>query len=323
MKKIQLSVPKPCHEQWQHMTPKEQGRFCAACQKTVVDFTSMSEAALIRFFEKATGNVCGRFQPQQLERALVKPRMPLPFMRYFFQITLPALLVSLKATAQEKLTGKVAVCQNSVQGDTVMQVESFKPTPVALASGKVTDEAGIGIAGAALFLHNSVRAISCDRNGVFDIYDTTFFQKPIRVEAIGYAPQITQLKKGEDTIITLSPALQGTLGMVVVGSVTYKPAKPIPVIRPYAKPQSHFSLFPNPIQAGSTLTINWHNLRKGNYVLRLQSLNGQTLWSDKIMLNAKNSTCQLSMPQLAAGIYLLTAVHTKTGTAYTEKIEVQ
>jgi hypothetical protein len=29
-KSVQIHIPQPCHENWQHMTPKEQGRFCGS-----------------------------------------------------------------------------------------------------------------------------------------------------------------------------------------------------------------------------------------------------------------------------------------------------
>jgi hypothetical protein len=44
------------------MTPGDKGRFCDSCQKTVHDFTGMSDMQLIAFFKKpSTGSVCGRF----------------------------------------------------------------------------------------------------------------------------------------------------------------------------------------------------------------------------------------------------------------------
>jgi len=42
MQKLQLSIPEPCHENWHQMTPTEQGRFCNACSKEVVDFSMMN-----------------------------------------------------------------------------------------------------------------------------------------------------------------------------------------------------------------------------------------------------------------------------------------
>ena len=51
-KHIQLNIPKPCHENWDQMTPVDKGRFCGFCQKQVVDFTAMNDEQLALFFKK-------------------------------------------------------------------------------------------------------------------------------------------------------------------------------------------------------------------------------------------------------------------------------
>ncbi len=68
---LQLSVPKPCHENWDKMTPNERGRHCDSCNKSVNDFSLLSDRQLIEFFTKATGNICGRVTNLQLNRLLV------------------------------------------------------------------------------------------------------------------------------------------------------------------------------------------------------------------------------------------------------------
>ena len=93
-KKIQLSVPKPCHEDWDAMTPVDKGKFCGSCQKQVVDFSNMSDREVAVFFKKpSTGSVCGRFMTDQLERDLEIPKKRIPWLKYFFQFVIPAFLV--------------------------------------------------------------------------------------------------------------------------------------------------------------------------------------------------------------------------------------
>ena len=88
MKKMRISIENPCHEDWQKMTPETQGRFCGACEKTVVDFSEMSDAEILLYFSKPKiEKVCGRFRPEQLspsgesatprfEESIVSPKMP-------------------------------------------------------------------------------------------------------------------------------------------------------------------------------------------------------------------------------------------------------
>ena len=67
---MRLSIPTPCHEDWQAMTPNQQGRYCASCAKTVVDFTRMSDAEVVAHLQRKPGQVCGRVTAKQLNRSL-------------------------------------------------------------------------------------------------------------------------------------------------------------------------------------------------------------------------------------------------------------
>jgi hypothetical protein len=37
-----MHISTPCHAAWEHMTPREHGRHCAACDQTVVDLTALT-----------------------------------------------------------------------------------------------------------------------------------------------------------------------------------------------------------------------------------------------------------------------------------------
>jgi hypothetical protein len=63
---MKISIPQPCHENWNEMLPQEKGRFCHSCQKSVTDFTKLSDKEILEIVQKP--NQCGRFSNGQLER---------------------------------------------------------------------------------------------------------------------------------------------------------------------------------------------------------------------------------------------------------------
>lgn len=70
-----ISVADPCHEDWDKMSAVDKGRYCASCQKTVIDFTLMNDGEVLDIFEEAkNGSPCGRFLNTQLDRPLVDNR---------------------------------------------------------------------------------------------------------------------------------------------------------------------------------------------------------------------------------------------------------
>lgn len=66
---MKLTIPKPCHENWQNMTLDGKERFCSVCSKTVQDFTGFSDDELLNSFT-SDEKICGRFREDQLERNL-------------------------------------------------------------------------------------------------------------------------------------------------------------------------------------------------------------------------------------------------------------
>ncbi len=70
---LRLQLPEPCDEDWDEMKPTGCGRFCAQCDKTVIDFTRADDATIARFFANKPLQICGRFRDDQLNQAIPFP----------------------------------------------------------------------------------------------------------------------------------------------------------------------------------------------------------------------------------------------------------
>ena len=63
-----IKIPEPCHEGWDSMTPKDKGRFCGSCNKTIVDFTKMDTYQIQDFLqENKDKRICGHIKQTQLD----------------------------------------------------------------------------------------------------------------------------------------------------------------------------------------------------------------------------------------------------------------
>lgn len=62
-----ITIPKPCHEDWNQMTPEAKGRLCDKCCKVVVDFTKKTVNEIADFLNANTGQrICGRFKTEHV-----------------------------------------------------------------------------------------------------------------------------------------------------------------------------------------------------------------------------------------------------------------
>jgi len=178
MQKLQLTIPEPCHENWQNMTPTDQGRFCNACAKEVVDFSMMTDTEVLNYFTAVTHEkVCGRVLPSQLERTIIKPKDPKKKLFWYWNYIVMFFMFFGK--------GNSAKAQRCGQATTEAQLNIIRSTNVnnALAgkvgkvavdnnriiTGKVTDINGNPIAFASIKIKESNTGITADVNGVYSL----------------------------------------------------------------------------------------------------------------------------------------------------------
>ena len=82
MKTTFLKLENPCSEQWENMTPTEQGSYCDRCAKNVVDFTRLSPAEISVILKQSGNSLCARATGEQL-------RTPLPVVDNRLEFSLP------------------------------------------------------------------------------------------------------------------------------------------------------------------------------------------------------------------------------------------
>ncbi|HYG52434.1 MAG TPA: T9SS type A sorting domain-containing protein [Flavobacteriales bacterium] len=71
MNNLKVTIPNPCHENWDKMIPNNNGRHCESCNKTVVDFTRNSPEEISQYLSTAEGKICGRFKKNHVYQPTV------------------------------------------------------------------------------------------------------------------------------------------------------------------------------------------------------------------------------------------------------------
>ena len=99
-RKYKLAIPEPCTENWDKMTPNENGRYCMSCSKTVIDFSIMSSDKIQHFFiQNQNKKICGRFKNEQLESLIIQiPSQVLYTQTNYHKIFLLALFIAMGTT---------------------------------------------------------------------------------------------------------------------------------------------------------------------------------------------------------------------------------
>ena len=110
MRSLTVQIPQPCPERWGDMQPAAGGRFCGSCQKTVIDYTALSDQELVRLLRKASEGSCGRFRDEQLNRPLTPPKPDVAPVWYRWVGVLSMSLFGWQtAQAQQKQVASVSV----------------------------------------------------------------------------------------------------------------------------------------------------------------------------------------------------------------------
>lgn len=179
-------IPKPCHENWNQMTPQEQGRHCAVCSKVVVDFTQKTPPEINDIMSNATGKVCGNFNVEQLNRdAQMKVfKNPLNIFgrnwKYFAMSVFGFFALQKKTEAQVR--GKVAI-----RGDVAPVEYHDSNKKITALYGTVTQHDGKPVGGAVVKIMsagNEIARVTTNANGTYSakLQPGTIASKKIDIE---------------------------------------------------------------------------------------------------------------------------------------------
>ena len=240
MQKLQLSIPEPCHENWQQMTATEQGRFCNACAKEVIDFSRMTDMQVLNYFTNLTHEkVCGRALPEQLDRTISRPLQPKKRLFWYWNYIVIFFIFFGKSNqliAQRKARTTTA----STQLLTIAEIITIRTKNInafpgkvgevnsdsGIINGKVTDIDGNPVSFASIKIKGTSTGISADTNGAYSIR-----ANPNDVLVIsGASFKSTEEPVGTRSVI--NSALQGGLSglLLVETELNYSPSDRIKAV---------------------------------------------------------------------------------------------
>lgn len=293
------------------MDQEERGRFCQNCQKTVVDFTGMTDAEVFGYFSAATrgvgsgeagsggvgshgvgsedagSHVCGRFLPEQLGREL-----------------LPA------SVQRNGWSGWRWVLASSLM--LVRPPEGGKPVKAVAVERRDTTSRTFTIHSVGMVVH--VTKMKKKAAGVVADSVRTWRPSIVKMDSLlgprvpGTIPVMNKAVPGA------GKELVGWLGAVSIGkavrvkgldsSILQKVVDTVVAWAPLRR-EDFVTLYPNPVARGEVLHLAWLS-DVGKYQLSLLNMRGQLVAERVAEVGGAGQVDQWVLPVgLAAGVYVL------------------
>src|SRR5690606_5059335 len=165
---MKISIPQPCHENWNEMLPEEKGRFCLSCQKCVLDLTKMTDDEILNISKQK--DICVRLDAKQIEKFNSNQNFKFPnWVKY------SSLLIAFGVSS-------FSLAQNSSEIKyTTTQIEELikKDTVITIKLQVVDGFANTPISNAKVYLSKRKKKFSTktDENGYFELQVPTKYLK--------------------------------------------------------------------------------------------------------------------------------------------------
>lgn len=204
------------------MAATEQGLFCQSCQKTVTDFSGMSDKEIVSFLNANRGNICGSFRKGQLNREISmsagRHRRPL--------ISIAAIVASLTIAIPA-----VQAQSNAQEIQAIPEISDSVPVPqlpvtITRITGIVNDIDGYPLVGASIRLDTLRIGTATDTSGRFELeIPAVYTEATIRlvISYIGFYTQEVFLSRKDTRHLTDEPTLCITMEPTVMGGIERAP----------------------------------------------------------------------------------------------------
>jgi len=222
---VQLSIPKPCAESWAAMTPTGPGRHCAACAKTVVDFTQLSDAEILEQLARAgRGGTCGRIPREQLQRPL-QPVALAPPVRWRAWLAATVAVWGLRESLGTAAKAQSRTEQRANTGDVSDQLqlkhkddyEGLRFTQFVLEGTVTIDGGKEALPGTTVRLKNTMIGTAADMAGHYSlVIPAEYAAQPVEVEflSVGYERASRELGQPQGGIVQCNVDLKEDMTMM-------------------------------------------------------------------------------------------------------------
>lgn len=350
---IHVTIPEPCHENWHQMTPNEQGRFCMSCQKTVVDFSGMSDQEVLNHISRASAHICGRFTGDQLNKTYQQPTPPKRItFKYAWNMMVATFLL---ACNPETVQGKIDVdnlpiemkdkeveeMSRLIKGEATLTGQ--RQANIAAISGTIIDDStGRPISFASIRIKGEEKGVSADKDGVFTLPGKK--QKSMQtlvISAIGYKTLeygiVSSAASDLRIVLKQEAAELAPVAVIAYGTrtISCRMGAVANIVRvSYLEkvkrsvgdlvPQKDIKVYPNPIVPGNSVNISLNIQQAGDYRLELLDAGGRLVYAQQLSEIQKIQTLRIpTQASWSRGIYWLRLTSPISKKVYNAKVLIQ
>jgi hypothetical protein len=291
------------------MDEREQGRFCQQCQKTVVDFTGMTDAEVLGYFAARgeKGRICGRLLSGQLGRDLA----PGPVQRSGWSgwrwVLASALML-------------------------VKPPERGQPSKVMAVERRVTDDSLKEQGDAMMGIPLQARAVPKVRKKMARfVGDSVSVWRPsiVRMDPLkgptveSMVPAINRVMPvAGNELVGFSGGVQMQRSVRTDTTILQKLVDTLSAWAPSRK-EDFVTLYPNPVAQGGVLHLAWLS-REGTYQLALLNMRGQLVSERIVEVSGAGQVDQWVLPVgLAAGVYAVRFLMDGSGKVMVREVMVK